>query len=185
MPSGGRLWRLKFYFGGKEKCLALGVWPKVSLKEARDAAAIGRGKLAQGIDPGEERREAKRFARREAVGCDTFRTVGDEWLDKMKGRWTPGHAMTVRSRLERDLLPTLGARPTAAITAPSRSPRYAGSRRAARSKSPIGCIKLLVKFSATPSRRDGRPGTPRPTSKVRSRPLAGCGKTRSFSFGRI
>lgn len=61
-PSGGKLWRLKYRFGGKENRLALGKYPEITLAKAREMAAVARGKLAHGVDPAAERREAREKA---------------------------------------------------------------------------------------------------------------------------
>lgn len=113
-PNGSKLWRLKFRFGGKEKLLALGAYPDVSLKAARDRREEARRQIANGIDPTVERRQAKK----EAEGSDTFAAVAEDWIGRQASAWTPGHAVTVRSRLDRDVLPYLGRRPIASIDAP-------------------------------------------------------------------
>lgn len=111
-PSGGKLWRLKFRFGGTEKRLALGAWPKVPLKEARRKAAEARERLAAGIDPGEAKKAAQRAA------ADSFEAIGREWIARHLADKAPGHRDKVVRRLERDVFPYLGARPVAEITAP-------------------------------------------------------------------
>ena len=76
-PSGGTWWRLKYRFDGKEKRLALGVYPEVGLKEARDRRDEARGMLRDGIDP-----SAKRKARKTSeakAGADSFEVVAREW----------------------------------------------------------------------------------------------------------
>jgi integrase len=79
-PSGGKLWRLKYRFEGKEKKLSLGRYPDVSLKEARLRRDAAREKIASGIDPGAEKREAKV---QEAVDASSrFEVVANEYLDK-------------------------------------------------------------------------------------------------------
>lgn len=110
-PSGGKLWRLKFRFGGREKRLALGAWPTVSLKTARQKAAEAKGRLADGIDPGEHRKLTKKDA-------DSFEAVAREWFAKFSRDWAPTHAEKIIRRLERDVFPWIGARPVGQITAP-------------------------------------------------------------------
>src|ERR1700722_14093103 len=61
-PSGGKYWRLKYYFGGKEKLLSLGVYPTITLADARTRCADARRLLATGIDPSQAKQEAKRAA---------------------------------------------------------------------------------------------------------------------------
>lgn len=107
-PSGGKLWRLKYRFEGKEKKLSLGRYPDVSLKEARLRRDAAREKIASGIDPGAEKREAKV---QEAVDASSrFEVVANEYLDKAEreGR----EAVTIKkSRWLLSLLtPSLGVK---------------------------------------------------------------------------
>src|SRR5215472_14075403 len=76
-PTGGKLWRLKYRFGGKEKLLALGKWNAVSLAEARDKRDAAKRLLAQNIDPGERRKAEKREA--EGRAANSFEFVAREW----------------------------------------------------------------------------------------------------------
>jgi integrase len=112
-PSGGKLWRFKYRFGGKEKLLAFGKWNAVSLAEAREKRDAAKKLLAQKIDPAEQRRAD----RREAAGraANSFEVVAREWFEKRKGQWTPHHAKDVLRRLERNLFPDLGTRAIADI----------------------------------------------------------------------
>jgi len=118
MPAGGKCWRLKYRFAGKEKLLALGVYPEIGLRQARDRRDEARKLLASGIDPSEQRKAAKAAAiaaeRREQ---DSFEAVGREWFQKYSPGWVSAHAETVRRRLEGDVFPWLGARPVNEITA--------------------------------------------------------------------
>jgi integrase len=115
-PNGGKWWRLKYRFAGKEKLLSLGVFDDVSLKKARKRRDDARGLLADGIDPSAHRQAEKREAAiREA---NRFEAVGREWHAKYANGWTAKHADDVRRRLESNLFPDLGARPIAEIDAP-------------------------------------------------------------------
>lgn len=111
--AGGRYWRLKYRHGGKEKRLALGVYPTVSLKEARDLADLARKTLDAGDDPGQLRKAAKAKAVHEAV--NTLQAVTDEWLKHQATRWAPVTATRIRASLEADVFPALGSRPLAGI----------------------------------------------------------------------
>jgi integrase len=115
-PNGAKYWRLKYRYAGKEKVLALGVYPETNLKKARKSRSEARDLLAQGHDPGEERKARKR-AKRVAVG-NKFETVAREWYDNQKGGWSTAHASAVLDRLERELFPVLGSRPIAEIDTP-------------------------------------------------------------------
>jgi integrase len=109
---GGRWWRLKYRFGGKEKLLALGTYPEVSLKDARERRDDARKQVAAGVDPSGERKTAK------LIQKDSFEQVAREWFGKFSAVWAPEHASTIIRRLERNIFPWLGARPIGEITAP-------------------------------------------------------------------
>lgn len=116
MPNGSKYWRLKYFFAGKEKLLALGVYPDVPLIEARDRRSQARKMLASGKDPGEMKKEAKRLAT--AKAANTFGVIAQEWYDQRKHEWSPKTAGMVLDRLERHLLPRLSKRPIAEINPP-------------------------------------------------------------------
>ena len=80
-PAGGKLWRFKYRFAGKEKKLGLGRYPDVSLKEARRRRDDARQKLANGLDPGEEKKREAHAASVKAA--NTFRALGNEYLETM------------------------------------------------------------------------------------------------------
>jgi integrase len=113
---GGKYWRLKYRFKGKEKCLALGVYPRVGLKLARSRADEARRLLTDGVDPGEQKKIAR------AAGADaaanSFAAIALEWLLKQKPTWAASHWVKIEAMLKRDLFPWLGSRPITAITPP-------------------------------------------------------------------
>lgn len=115
-PNGGKWWRLKYRFEGKEKLLSLGVYPDVPLKLARERRDEARQLLAAGVDPGAHRKAAK-AAPADAPG-DSFEIVGREWFDKMRSTWVASHGDKIIRRLERDVFPWIGATSIGAITAP-------------------------------------------------------------------
>jgi len=115
-PSGGKWWRLKYRFGGKEKRLSLGVFPDVTLADARERRDEARKLLAEGVDPSAQRKADKREAAVREGGA--FEAVAREWYGKQSRTWTPGHAADVLRRLEGNLFPDLGDRPIADIAAP-------------------------------------------------------------------
>lgn len=115
-PKGGRWWRFKYRFDGKEKLLSLGTYPDVSLKEAREKRDDARRLLAQGIDPGQKRKDEK--TERAERAANSFEVVAREWHSKQSGAWVAKHGATVMRRLERDVFPWLGERPISDITAP-------------------------------------------------------------------
>lgn len=97
-PSGGKLWRLKYRFDGKEKRLALGIYPDVSLANARERRDDARKLLANEIDPGEHRK-MQREARAERA-TNSFEAVAREWLAKYSPRWAASHAEFLRAHLK-------------------------------------------------------------------------------------
>lgn len=113
MPTGSKYWRLKFRYGGKEKRLALGVYPAVTLKAARKAARDARDGLATGIDPTETRRQDK--LERSVGAANSFRAVALEWYEKEKPHWSESHIKRAGWLLEKNLFPWLGHRPIAEI----------------------------------------------------------------------
>ncbi len=115
-PSGGKWWRFKYRIDGKEKRISLGVYPDVSLKEARERREAARKLVAAGVDPSEARK-AERLARRE-VRANSFETVAREWFAKRSSVWSEGHARRIIRRLERDVFPYIGLRPVGEISAP-------------------------------------------------------------------
>jgi integrase len=116
MPSGSKYWRLRYFCAGKEKLLALGVYPQVSLADARDRRAQARKALAAGNDPAQARKEAKRLATLRSANA--FEVVAREWFEKRRHEWAPSSVETMRGRLETHILPKLGHRPIADVTAP-------------------------------------------------------------------
>ena len=114
-PSGGKYWRFKYRFARKEKRLSLGVYPSVSLKEARSRRDEVKRLLAEGIDPSAVRKERKTTQRE--VCSNTFEAVALEWKLKHGVDWSKSHASRAQRLLERDLFPWLGSHPVAQIQA--------------------------------------------------------------------
>lgn len=115
--AGGKYWRLKYRHAGKEKRLALGVYPAVSLAQARKARDQARDALAAGEDPGQLKREAK--LTKAVNDARTFEAVARQWFDHWKGTKSPRHTDYVLRRLEADVFPAFGGRPLASVTAPA------------------------------------------------------------------
>jgi len=114
-PGGGKLWRYKFRFENKEKLLALGKYPEVSLQEARRRHQEARGQLAQNIDPSAARGAAK-AAKREIVE-NSFEAVAREWLALWRRDKAEGHVIRACRLLANDILPYIGDIPVAEIKA--------------------------------------------------------------------
>jgi integrase len=115
-PAGGKWWRLKYRFGGKEKLLSLGTYPEVSLSEAREKRDQARKLLAADVDPGENRKAQK--AAKTDSDANSFEVIGREWFGKFSPSWAASHADKIIRRLERDVFPWIGKQPIADITAP-------------------------------------------------------------------
>lgn len=115
-PNGGKWWRFKYRFGGKEKLLSFGTYPEVSLKESREKRDDARKQVAAGIDPGEHRKAHK--AAKLDRAANSFEVVAREWFAKYSANWAASHADKIIRRLEKDIFPWLGGRPIMEITAP-------------------------------------------------------------------
>ncbi|MFJ5445864.1 tyrosine-type recombinase/integrase [Methylobacillus methanolivorans] len=115
-PSGGKWWRFKYRFDGKEKLLSLGTYPDVSLKAAREKRDEARKLLADSVDPGENRKAAKQS--RQTNASNSFEIVAREWIAAHMVNKAASHRDKVLRRFELYLFPWLGSRPIADITAP-------------------------------------------------------------------
>lgn len=115
-PNGNKYWRQKYRIGGKEKLLAHGVYPDVGLKDAREKRDAARKLLADGIDPGENRKVQKSAKAERAA--NSFETVAREWFAKHSPGWAASHADKIIKRFENDVFPWIGGKPIAEITAP-------------------------------------------------------------------
>jgi integrase len=111
-----KYWRLKYRLAGKEKLLALGVYPNVSLAEAREARDEAKGLIKDRLDPVNARRQ-KRRADHVASG-NTVEVIARKWIETQRHRWVPSHASRVLESLEADVFPDLGSRPITSIGAP-------------------------------------------------------------------
>jgi hypothetical protein len=105
-PRGKRWWRLKYRFHGREQLLSLGVYPEVSLKEARTRCEAIRKQILEGKDPALVRRLEK-----ERLNGSTFETIAREWHEKRQHSWKVDYAELVIHRLEENAFPWLGSRP--------------------------------------------------------------------------
>jgi len=112
----GKYWRYNFRHNGKYKTLAIGVYPDVSLKEAREAHQKARMLLSQGIDPTYKKKIEK--LTNSQILENSFKVISLEWMEKQKDRWSDSHYKSVSSRLKNNIYPWLGDRPIAEITAP-------------------------------------------------------------------
>lgn len=114
MPNGSKYFRLKYRYGKKENRLAFGVYPEVSLKEARKKRETARSILFQGFDPSEFKKKEK--LKRFIFTKNTFEDIAREWHESKRLNWTPRHASYVLRRLETDVFPAIGFKPIYFIT---------------------------------------------------------------------
>ncbi len=115
-PNGSKYLRMRYVIAGKEKLLALGKYPNVTLSRARELVRVARVTLDQGGDPSIDRRKAK-LARR-ASGASTFRVVAEEWFAMKEAKASPNYIRDIRTVLNAHLLPKLGPIPVDEIDAP-------------------------------------------------------------------
>jgi len=116
--SGAKYWRLAYRFGGKQKTLALGVYPDVSLASARDERGKARELLVAGIDPSTVMSKRVKIRATFDQLENSFEAVAREWHEKQKGEWTEHHAERVLRGLKNEVFPDIGNIPIAEVTAP-------------------------------------------------------------------
>ena len=112
-PTGGKWWRFKYRYEGKEKRLSLGIFPDISLQQARERREDARKMLAVGVDPSEHRKAQKEAKKSSAA--NSFEVVAREWFDKYSARWSPNHIKISLQRLEKDISPWIGVFPISEI----------------------------------------------------------------------
>jgi integrase len=130
-PNGSKYWRFKYRFEGKEKLLALGVYPDIPLasrftknekgdplkiKGARELRDEARELLAQGIDPGASRKAHR--AAKQGSAANSFEVIAREWFVKFSHEWAASHSDKIIKRLEKDVFPWMGNRPISEIKPP-------------------------------------------------------------------
>jgi integrase len=115
--KGGKWWRLRYQFEGKEKLLSLGVYPDISLADARERRHEARTRIAKGIDPSADRKADKEKKAERSANC--VEVIAREWHEHMIGNkaWSADHAATIMTRLEKDVFPWIGSRPIIEVTA--------------------------------------------------------------------
>ncbi|WP_434924909.1 tyrosine-type recombinase/integrase [Enterobacter asburiae] len=106
VPSGSRYWRMKYRFNGKEKRMAFGVYPAVSLAQARALRDEAKKKLAEGIDPSFAKKEEKLV--RDVQLNNTFQAVALEWHGTKVSRWSEGYASDIIEAFNKDIFPYIG-----------------------------------------------------------------------------
>ncbi|AMG66554.1 tyrosine-type recombinase/integrase [Providencia stuartii] len=111
--NGGKYWRLKYRIDGKEKLLAIGIYPTVTLADARRKRDDAKRLLADGIDPNQQRKEQKQASKIDSV--NTFKNIALEWYEGRKDRWSVGYRDDMMDAFEKDVFPYIGNRPIAEI----------------------------------------------------------------------
>ncbi|MEN0630639.1 integrase arm-type DNA-binding domain-containing protein, partial [Phytobacter ursingii] len=109
VPSGSRYWRMKYRFNGKEKRMAFGVYPTVTLAQARALRDEAKKKLAEGIDPSTAKKEEKLV--RDVQLNNTFQAVALEWHATRAGRWSEGYTSDILEAFNKDIFPFIGQQP--------------------------------------------------------------------------
>lgn len=116
LEDGSRYWRLRYYLGGKERGMALGAYPKVSLADARKAAEVQREILQAGNDPAQVKKKAKQADKQ--AKDDSFEALAKEWYESRSHTWSTKYANDEWARLEQYVFPAIGKTPVIKIEAP-------------------------------------------------------------------
>ncbi|EFW5894173.1 DUF4102 domain-containing protein, partial [Salmonella enterica] len=114
-PNGSRYWRMKYRFAGKEKRLSFGVYPTVTLADARQKREDAKKLLAAGEDPGEVKKAKKHALNAAIETLNPFREVALEWHKMKSPKWSEGYASDIIEAFEKDIFPHIGHRPIADI----------------------------------------------------------------------
>ncbi|WP_195431657.1 tyrosine-type recombinase/integrase [Morganella morganii] len=107
--NGSKYWRQKYRFDGKEKLLSIGVYPTVTLADARRKRDDAKRLLSDGVDPGEKKKERRLSAKAESE--NTFKNIALEWYEGRKDRWSAGYREDMMDAFEKDVFPYIGDRP--------------------------------------------------------------------------
>ena len=113
-PTGALLWRYRYRIGGKENLYAIGAYPEVSLRAARDLRDEARKLVRQGIHPAHHRKAEK--LRQTYANANTFKAVAEEWLDGKQADWTVRTYRQRKNLLEKDVYPHIGSLPIDQVT---------------------------------------------------------------------
>ena len=113
--TGSKLWRMKYSFGGREKLLAFGAYPQISLVDARGKRLKTKELIGKGIDPGAAKKEQAAATQRE---LETFKTVALEWHNQFRTQWAPRTAKAILEMLTNNVFPEIGDSSLSAISAP-------------------------------------------------------------------
>lgn len=156
-PNGLKLWQLKYRYLNKEKTLSLGMYPLVSLAEARDGREDAKKMLMKDVDPSEARKENKAKIVRNAE--NTFKAVALEWFNNQKDVWSEGYADKVYRCLEKNAFPYIGQKPIDKISPPELLECLRKVESVVHWKLPPKPSKYADRCSATAFKRDAANGT--------------------------
>lgn len=112
-PNGSKGWRFRYQFNGKSKMISLGIYPVITLNEAREKRDDARRLVANGTDPAEARKEERNKASGQSE--NTFKKITLEWYEGRKDRWSEGYRDDMMEAFENDVFPYIGDRPIAEI----------------------------------------------------------------------
>jgi len=116
MTNGAKYWRLKYRFSGKEKLLSMGVYPAISLAEARSLCDEAKALLRSDRDPGLVKQLKKNFSQKQSE--NSFEAVANEWFEAKISGMSQGYKTRTLRILEKDLFPAIGKNPISELTAP-------------------------------------------------------------------
>lgn len=102
-PNGSKYWRLSYRYQQKQKTLALGVYPVITLAQARSKSLVAKRLIQDGSDPSLVKRQEKAL-----IVKSTFKLIAEEWHKKESGRWSKDHSERVWQTIKADALPYLG-----------------------------------------------------------------------------
>lgn len=157
-PNGGKYWRLKYRFDGKEKTLALGVYPRVSLADARNSRDDARKELDNGIDPSVAKKQEVLTEKEKTQ--NSFETIAREWMIKHLTHRAPSHKETVIARLEKNVFPWIGTRPIRDIAASDLlqlAQRIENRGAAETARRTLGICGQVFRYAITTSRAERDP----------------------------
>jgi len=156
--TGHKRWRFKYRVEGKERLLALGTYPDVSLADARERHAAARKLLASGVDPGEHRKATK--AARAESAANSFEVIGREWLALKAKEWVDDHTSKQVSRLENHAFPYIGKKPIIEIGVGDLRPiitRISKNGHTEQLHRVMACISNVFKYAIATERAERNP----------------------------
>ncbi|EBO4212552.1 tyrosine-type recombinase/integrase [Salmonella enterica] len=112
-PNGSKSWRFRYRYAGKPKMISLGVYPTITLADARSRRDEARKLVAEGKNPSEVRKEQKRALQTESENA--FEKIAREWHQLKSAKWSAGYASDIMEAFKNDIFPYVGTRPVGEI----------------------------------------------------------------------